>query len=1084
VKGKPAYEELNERIRVLEQEAEKYRSIFENAQEGIFRSLPSGRFLEVNPAFARILGYDSAEELKGEIRDIGQQLYGNPEERRKWMSVLDARDYARYEIQMFRKDGSACWVSLRGRAVRNAKGRTEYYEGFAEDITERRRAEERLSLALARAEEGERILNALMENIPEGITIADAPNLSLRMVSRYGEELLGGTLSGLTLEEVAGRWKIYHRDGAPLAAEDTPLSRAVLKGEIVKNEEVVQINEQGQALPLLCNAAPIRDRFGLITGGVAAWRDISRLKQAEAELAKYREDLETLVTLRTDQLRESENRYRTIFENTGTVTILDEADTTISLVNGEFERVFGYTKEEVEGKKSWQDLVLKEDLERLLRYRALRESKTDAAPRSYELKMVDRSGRLLDCYTTVAMIPGTNQRLASVLDITPLKEMEKALRESEMQFRVLFDRAGVGIAYLNDQGFAKVNDTFVKFTGYNREELQGMSSADITHPDSLAAHENLQRKQVRGEIDSFTLEACYVRKDGDLRWGEVISTPLRDEQGNFLSAVYAVADITERKKAESALERNEAAYRNLFENAPIGMFQSTFDPGRYLRANAAYARMLGYESPEELMATVTDIATIHVNPRDRADLLDALQQRDWYYAEYPRFRRDGSVMIGNVAIRRILKPDGTIDFIEGIVEDVTERRQAESELKKYAEEVRDLYEKAPCGYHSLGEDGTFLRMNDTELSWLGYFRDEILGRKFTDLLPPEEIGKFQQGFAAMKDRGEMRNTEGKLIRKNGEVFSVLINSTAVFDEKGQYRLCRSSVFDNTERKRAEDALAESEALYRNLFENASIGMFQTSLEGRFLRVNKAFVAMLGYESPAEVISTITDAATQIHANPGSRAELLAALERKDWFYSEQPYFRKDGSIMIGQLSIRKVVKADGTTAYLEGIVEDVTERKRAEEALIKSERETRLQAVEVVETNTTLKVLLNTMEKDQEELKERFLTNIKEQVLPYLEKLKTRPLPELEKGYVRMAEDNLNEIASPFVQKLTSSYLNLTKKEIQIAALVREGKTSKEIADLLNAKKRVIEFHRENIRAKLGLKNKKGSLAILLRSFS
>jgi len=242
--------------------------------------------------------------------------------------------------------------------------------------------------------------------------------------------------------------------------------------------------------------------------------------------------------------------------------------------------------------------------------------------------------------------------------------------------------------------------------------------------------------------------------------------------------------------------------------------------------------------------------------------------------------------------------------------------------------------------------------------------------------------------------------------------------------------------------------------------------------------------MLGYESPEEVISTITDTATQIHADPGNRAELLASLKEQGWFYSEQPYLRKDGSIMIGQVAIRKVDTQDGTSAYLEGIVEDITERKRAEEALIKSERELRIKAQNLTEVNTTMKVLLNTMEKDQEELKERFLDNIKAQVLPYLDKLKKRPLQDVEMGFVQMAETRLNEIASPFVQKLTSNYLNLTKKEIQIAALVREGKTSKEIAELLNAKQRVIDFHRENIRKKLGLNNKKESLAILLRSFS
>ncbi len=114
-----------------------------------------------------------------------------------------------------------------------------------------------------------------------------------------------------------------------------------------------------------------------------------------------------------------------------------------------------------------------------------------------------------------------------------------------------------------------------------------------------------------------------------------------------------------------------------------------------------------------------------------------------------------------------------------------------------------------------------------------------------------------------------------------------------------------------------------------------------------------------------------------------------------------------------------------------------------------------------------MKVLLNTMEKDQETLKERLLINIREQVFPYLDKLKSSPLSDLQKGYVRMAQTRLEASPSPFVHKLTTRYLNLTKKEIQIASLVRDGKTSKEIAAILNASQRVIEFHRENIREKL-----------------
>ncbi|OPY86469.1 MAG: putative diguanylate cyclase YegE [Syntrophus sp. PtaU1.Bin208] len=652
--------------------------------------------------------------------------------------------------------------------------------------------------------------------------------------------------------------------------------------------------------------------------------------------------------------------YQTIFENTGNATVIFDEDTTILLANAEFEKLLHYTREETEGKKSWRDLVLEEDLERLMDYHRRRRIDPESVPQKYELKLADRHGFLHDVYMTVAMIPGTKKSVASIMDITPLKEAEKALHESETLYQTLFANAGIAIVNLDPQAYYRhVNDSYLEFIGYTWDELKDRQmTTEIVHPEYRGRIEKLIARQKSGAINGFIEEIYFLRKDGALRWGEVRSASNRDKHGRMLSVVVAITDRTERKKTED-------------------------------------------------------------------------------------------------------------------------------KLKQYSEAIKDLFENAPCGYHSLAEDGTILRMNRTELAWLGYSRDEVIGKmKFTDLLPPEEQEIFRKGFSALREQGSIRNIEGKLIRKDGRELSVLIDSSVLYDKDGRYLMNRSSVFDNTERKKVENALAESETMYRSLFENASIGMFQSTLEGKFLRINKAYATMLGYESKEEVIATITDTATQIHADPRNRAELLAALEQQDWFYAEQPYLRRDGSLMIGKLAIRKVVRQDGASAYLEGIVEDITERKRAEEALINRERELRIKAQNLMEVNTTLKVLLNTLERDQEELKERFLTNIQKQVLPYLDNLKKSPLREDQLGYVEMAEAHLLEIASPFTQKLTSSFLNLTKKEIQIAYLVKEGKTSKEIAELLNAKQRVVEFHRENIRSKLGLKNKKGRLAMLLRSFS
>lgn len=143
--------------------------------------------------------------------------------------------------------------------------------------------------------------------------------------------------------------------------------------------------------------------------------------------------------------------------------------------------------------------------------------------------------------------------------------------------------------------------------------------------------------------------------------------------------------------------------------------------------------------------------------------------------------------------------------------------RAETALRAYADEVRDLYERAPCGYHSLDSDGVFVRINDTELAWLGYRRSEVIGKlKFSDLLTPESRLTFQESFPRFKTQGEDRDIEFELRRKDGSILPVSLSATAVSDSSGRYVMSRSTVFDITDRRRAEQALRASEAAVRAL----------------------------------------------------------------------------------------------------------------------------------------------------------------------------------------------------------------------------------------------------------------------------
>lgn len=160
------------------------------------------------------------------------------------------------------------------------------------------------------------------------------------------------------------------------------------------------------------------------------------------------------------------------------------------------------------------------------------------------------------------------------------------------------------------------------------------------------------------------------------------------------------------------------------------------------------------------------------------------------------------------------------------------------------------------------------------------------------------------------------------------------------------------------------------------------------------------------------------------------------------------------------------------------------ERRKAEEDLKQSEKELQLKSQTLEEANIALKVLLKHREEDRGDMEENILSNVKKLVLPSLEKLKTLKLNEIQSEHVSIIESHLQEIISPFLHNLTTKHFDLTPREIQIATLIKEGKTTKEITEYLNISATAVDFHRKNIRLKLGIKNKKANLRSLLLSMS
>ena len=239
-------------------------------------------------------------------------------------------------------------------------------------------------------------------------------------------------------------------------------------------------------------------------------------------------------TERSKIVQSEKTLYRTIFENTGTTTIIVEEDMTISMVNKECEKLLGYSRDEIVGIKRWDDLIAEEEADRLREYHNLRRIDPDAVPKSYQTKLVDRTGRIKNVSITADLIPGTKKSVVSILDITKHKSAEKALRKSEEKYRTLIENVNIGI-YRNTGGpygqFLQANPTMVKMFGYSsaKKFMKVFTSELYQDPEERKIFVDKIQKQGFVKDEKLKLR----KKDGTFFWGSFTAKAQYDKDGEI-----------------------------------------------------------------------------------------------------------------------------------------------------------------------------------------------------------------------------------------------------------------------------------------------------------------------------------------------------------------------------------------------------------------------------------------------------------------------------------------------------------------------------------------------------------------------
>ncbi len=540
-------------------------------------------------------------------------------------------------------------------------------------------------------------------------------------------------------------------------------------------------------------------------------------------------------------------------------------------------------------------------------------------------------------------------------------------------------------------------------------------------------------------------------------------------------------EIIEIRKSETALQRSEQDYRDLYENAPVAYFSISGKDGSILRFNDESKRLLGYTQKTLAQMKVLDLYadTTHGVPKAKA-LFERFRTGESVRDEELQMkRRDGRHIWVNLNIKPIKNDGGDVVESRSIIIDISERRQAEAALRESEEKFRSVTEQSP-NMIFINNNGKVVYCNQKCAEVMGYSQEEFYSPDFDffDLIAKESKKTVKSAFAKHLKHQEIEPYEYRLVTKDGDKLDTII-TTKLIQYEGNTAIL-GIVTDITRRKKMENALSESEAKFRALAESVPAAIIIATAEN-FIYVNPGFESITGFTAEEAMNMRFWDL---IHPDMrGFVKERGLARQRGETVPDryELKALNKGGQVRWFDI-VASTINYSGKTATL-AMAYDITDRKRVEEALLEKDAKLERQSKNLIEMNTALKVLLEQREKEKIEIKENLVADIKKLVYPYIEKLENSGLNQDAKTFVNIIKSNMNDLISPFATTLSSKYFSLTPSEIQIADLIKEGKTSKEIASILNVSDKAVSFHRGNLRRKLGLLNKKINLRTYLHSF-
>ncbi|MBT9567395.1 MAG: PAS domain S-box protein [Thiobacillus sp.] len=703
---------------------------------------------------------------------------------------------------------------------------------FFTDISERKKSENELKRIHS-------VLNALVTGSTDIIFVKDTQGRYLlanealaEMLERPVDDILGVEDAALFPPESAGRFR-----GDDQRTMDEGVTRCY--------EETVE-TPRGRHSYLTTKGPLVID--GEICGVFGIARDITARKQTELDLA------------------ESESRLRLFIEHAPAALAMFDRDMRYLAVSRRWLTAYHLERSDILGESHY---VVFPDVPE--RWKAIHQrGLAGELVRSSQDRFERADGSVQWLSWEIRPWFAADSSVGGIVifseDITERIRVEQSLRESEARFGATFEQAAVGIALVSPEGhWLRVNRKLCDIVGYSETELLGLTFQDITHPDDLTADLGHVQKMLANEIDTYSMEKRYLRKDGSQVWINLTVALVwtADRQPAYFVSV--IEDIDARKAAESALHESEAHYRLLFERNPAPMLVYERGSLKMLAVNEAFVQHYGYSQDEAMALRLTDLYPVEEKQAvsNVADQLHGLA----YVGEWHHLKRDGSLIT-------IEARSHDLDF-EGhrarvaVFTDITVRKQAELAIQQSEARYRSLVELAPFpAVLTRIRDGILVYGNHRAETQYGISRDQGIG------LPAEnfyqDAARRQQFIEMLQRDGKVDDFEVGMLTADRTPFWALVSASIV--EFGNEPAIFTAINDISARKQTELALREQEAFFRLIAENIGDLVAVLDLQGRCLYYSPSYASLFG---SLETLKG-TDSFSEVH--PDDRARVRAVFD--------------------------------------------------------------------------------------------------------------------------------------------------------------------------------------------------------------